>query len=227
MHIENGILNSEKGGNGMSRKEKIKFLIENIKGVGPSKAEKIADLFPDVDNFVSLAFNKDAFEKLKSALGLSLANAFMDQIADIKRQDEAIQLMVSCGIPYFSALNVAKTEMLFEAFKNDPYTIGYNNKMVFAHCDKFAHIFFGDNAPDMSKARMRWMIDAMLFDLENSGHTFAYLMQLTRKINQYQKKHGYLPDNYENSTVLLYLLNNESIFIISSTKMLDLLNASL
>ena len=30
----------------MNRKDKIQFLKENVKGVGPAKAEKIVDLFP-------------------------------------------------------------------------------------------------------------------------------------------------------------------------------------
>lgn len=197
----------------MSRKDKIRFLIENIKGVGPAKAEKIADLFHDVDNLLSLAYNKEAFEKLKECVGITLANTFMDQIAEIKRQDDSIQLMVQCGIPYFSAINIAKTEMLFDAFKENPYKIGLLNGMKFEHCDRFAHIRFGEDLPDMSKSRMQWFIDAMLFDLENSGHTFAYLSQLTRKMNQYQKKNCYIPYNYEMTTVILYLLDNDLVEI--------------
>lgn len=60
---------------------------------------------------------------------------------------------------------------------------------------------------------MHFFIDAMLMELENSGHTFAYLAQLTKKINQYQKKNEYLPDSYANSTVILYLLNNDCVEI--------------
>ena len=197
----------------MTRKDKINFLTENIKGVGPAKAEKIADLFNDVDDLISLAFNQDAFEKLKKTVGISLANNFMDQIAEIKRQDDAIQLMVNCSIPYFSAISIAKTELLFDAFKKDPYTIGRQNGLMFEHCDRFAHIRFGENSPDLSKSRMQWFIDAMLFELENSGHTFAYLTQLTKKMNMYQKKHMYLPNNYVESTILLYLMNNDSVEI--------------
>lgn len=203
----------------MSRNDKIQFLKENVKGVGPAKAEKIANLFPDVDDLVSLAYNKEAFEKIKEAVGITLANAFMNQMAEIKRQDDAIQAMISCNIPYFSAINIAKTKLLFEAFKKDPYTIGSQNNMMFEHCDHFAHIRYNENPPDMSKARMQWMVEAMLFDLENSGHTFAYLTQLTKKMNQYQKKHGYLPNDYENSTVLLYLLDNERVEIEKHQKL--------
>lgn len=197
----------------MTKKEKINFLTENIKGVGPSKAEKIADLFEHVDDFISLAYNREAFEELKKTVGTATANTFMDQIAEIKRQDDAIQLMVNCNIPYFSAINIAKTELLFEAFKKDPYTIGRQNGLSFEHCDRFAHIRFQDESPDLSKARMHWFIDAMLFELENSGHTFAYLTQLTKKINMYQKKHIYLPNNYVDSTILLYLIGNEGVEI--------------
>ena len=45
----------------MTRKEKIDFLKENFNGIGPAKAEKIADLFHDVDNLVTLAYNKEAY----------------------------------------------------------------------------------------------------------------------------------------------------------------------
>lgn len=169
----------------MNRKEKIEFLIANIKGVGPSKAEKIADAFADIENLTSLAYDKNAMTRLKETVGIALANAVMDQLVDIKRQDEAVQLMVECGIPYFSATTIAKTDLLFKAFKKDPYTIGRQNDIKFEHCDRFAHVLFCEgNAPDMSKARMQYFIEAMLASLENSGHTFAYLSQLTKKINQ-------------------------------------------
>ena len=195
----------------MTRKEKIDFLEQNIKGVGPSKAQKIADAFPDCDYLVDLAYNKEAHEQLKALVGINLANSIMDQFIDIKRQDKEVQLMVKCGIPYFKATTIAKTELLMKAFREDPYTVGRNHNIDFVQCDKFAHIEMGDNNPDMSKSRMQYFIEAMLAELENSGHTFAYLNQLTKKINSYQKKHEYLPDNYENSTILLYLVNNDFV----------------
>lgn len=197
----------------MTRKEKIDFLIHNINGVGPAKAEKIADAFENVDSFIELAYDKNAYDTMKNAVGISLAKSIMDQFIDIKRQDEAVQKMVECGVPYFSATTIAKTELLFKAFQEDPYTIGRQNNLKFEHCDRFGHLAFAESerSPDMSKARMQWFIEAMLSDLENSGHTFAYLNQLTKKINQYQKKHEYLPDNYENSSVMLYLINNDLV----------------
>lgn len=198
----------------MNRKEKVDFLITNIKGVGPAKAEKIADSFSHIDTFLDIVYNQDAHKTLQEAVGIPLAKSILDQLIDIKHQDENIQKMVECGIPYFSATTIAKTEQLFNAFKADPYTIGRQNNLSFAHCDKFAHILFWETeAPDMSKARMHFFIDAMLMELENSGHTFAYLAQLTKKINQYQKKNEYLPDSYANSTVILYLLNNDGVEI--------------
>ena len=87
----------------MDRKEKIKFLIENIKGVGPSKAEKIADAFAHIDTLTTIAYNANEYDLLKATVGLSLAKSIMDQLIDIMRQDNAVQLMVECGIPYFSA----------------------------------------------------------------------------------------------------------------------------
>ena len=196
----------------MNHREKVKFLIENIKGVGPSKAEKISLEFHDIDSFMSIVYNNELTARLKNIVGQSLSNSILNQLLDIKRQDETVQLMVECGIPYFSAVNIAKTELLFNAFKDDPYKIGMQNNIKFEYCDKFAHIIFAEtNSPDMAKSRMFYFIDAMLFDLENSGHTFAYLAQLTKKMNQYQKKHEYRPDNYENSTVMLYLINNDLV----------------
>jgi exodeoxyribonuclease V alpha subunit len=200
----------------VNRKEKIEFLIANFKGVGPSKAEKIADLFHDVDNLIDLAYSKHALEQLKETVGIASANSVMDQLIDIKRQDDAVQMMVDCGISYFSALNIAKTELLFKAFKKDPYTIGRQNGVKFEACDRFAHRLYCDNPPDMSRSRMKYFIEAMLANLENSGHTFAFLPQLTKKLNQYQKKNEYLPDNYENSTVLLYLMHNDTIEVEKS-----------
>ena len=205
----------------MNRKEKVDFLIDNFNGVGPAKAEKIADLFADVNNLVDLAYNKDAYEKLKENVGLSLANKVMDQFAEIKKQNESVKLMIECGIPYFSAVNVAKQELQFEAFKKDPYTVGMSCGLKFEHCDRFAHILFRrTTSPDMSKSRMHWFIEAMLFELENSGHTFAYMKQLVRKINNYQRKNCYLPNDYQASTLLLYILDNDRL-IVEKNKSLD------
>ena len=204
----------------MTRKEKIDFLKENFNGIGPAKAEKIADLFHDVDNLVTLAYNKEAYEQLKENLGIAVANKVMDQLAEIKRQDESVQLMVKCGIPYFSAVNIAKQEMQFEAFKKDPYTVGSSCGLAFAHCDRFAHILFRrGTSPDMSRARMQWLIDDMLFELENSGHTFAYMHQLVKKINGYQKKKRYSPTTYSPETLALYLMNNDQVEIEKSKRL--------
>lgn len=196
----------------MNRKEKYDFLIQNIKGVGPQKAEKIVDAFVKNDNIISIISSSEDIATLKSVVGNALALSIVDQLTNIKKQDEAVQLMVECGIPYFAAINMVKTELLFKAFQKDPYTIGRQNNIPFRHCDKFAHILFkDDNSPDMSKARMQYLIEAMLIELENSGHTFAYLHQLTRKINQYQKKNEYLPNTYEDSTLLLYIIDHDLI----------------
>jgi exodeoxyribonuclease V alpha subunit len=195
----------------MTRKAKIDFLISNIKGVGPAKAEKIADAFYDKENLIDLAYSQEAMNTLKETVGIAAANNIMEQLIDMKRQDEAVQVMVDCGIPYFTAINIAKTELLFKAFKDDPYTIGRQNDVKFEYCDRFAHRLFWENPPDMSRARMKYFIEAMLASLENSGHTFAFLPQLTKKLNQYQKKNEYLPDNYENSTILLYLMHNDTV----------------
>lgn len=196
----------------MNRKEKIDFLKKNIKGVGTAKAEKIADAFHTTDSLISIVDDKDAFEILKATVGISLANSIINQFIEIKKQDDAVQLMVECGIPYFSATSIAKSNKLFEEFKKDPYIVGRLNNIPFNQCDKFAHILFKDmESPDMLVSRMHFFIDAMLMELENSGHTFAYLAQLTKKLNQYQWKNEYLPYNYANSTLLLYLLNNDFI----------------
>lgn len=198
----------------MTRKEKIDFLTINIKGVGPAKAEKIVNYFENIDNFMSVAYDKEFQSQLKELIGVSLAQSFINQLLDIRRQDEHIQQMVACGIPYFSATSIAKTEELFKAFKKDPYTIGRQHGLQFVHCDKFAHILFCETTPpDMSKARMQFFIDATLSKLESSGHTYAYLTQLTKELNKYQRANEYIPDNYENSTTLLYLLNNHDVEI--------------
>ena len=169
----------------LTRKEKINFLTENIRGVGPAKAEKIADAYADVDNLLDLEKTREEYKRLSDVIGTSLAASILDQIAEIKKQDEFISVMVSCGITYYTAMNIVKTELLFEAFKKDPYTIGKQNNIDFVACDKFAHAYFiqFDKSPDMCCSRMKYFIEAMLLNLENSGHTFAYLTQLVKKMN--------------------------------------------
>ena len=205
----------------LTRKEKINFLTENIRGVGPAKAEKIADAYADVDNLLDLEKTREEYKRLSDVIGTSLAASILDQIAEIKKQDEFISVMVSCGITYYTAMNIVKTELLFEAFKKDPYTIGKQNNIDFIACDKFAHAYFiqFDKSPDMCCSRMKYFIEAMLLNLENSGHTFAYLTQLVKKMNGYQKKNEYLPDNYEESTVILYLLDNDDVEIEKHEKL--------
>ena len=88
----------------MDRAEKVRFLIDNIKGVGESKAEKIIEVFPEIENPLSLTKIPEAYEKLAPVVSAHTACALMEQLQEMVKQDESIQLMVSCGIPYFTAL---------------------------------------------------------------------------------------------------------------------------
>ena len=199
----------------MTRKEKIDFLRDNVKGVGEAKAEKIADAFPNYENILDIPRNPQTHYILQQAVGQSTAASVLEQIETMRKQGEVVQMMVGCGIPYFAALNIAKTELLNAAFNKDPYTIGRQNNIPFEACDTFAHIMMAEQgrSPDMFASRMHYFIEAMLAELENSGHTYAYITQLTKKLNGYQRKHVYLPDNYENSTLLLYLMDNDMVEI--------------
>lgn len=205
----------------MTQKEKINFLTENIKGIGPAKAEKIAIAYKDMDNLLDIEKTREEYERMSSVVGTSLAASVIEQISEIKKQDDFVKVMVSCGIPYFTSVNIVKTELLFKAFKKDPYTIGRQNGIDFVSCDKFAHVYFMqyEKSPDMDKARMQYFIEATLLSLENSGHTFAYLNQLVKKMNTYQKKNEYLPDSYEESTVALYFLDDENLTIEKAPKL--------
>lgn len=191
------------------------FFEKNIKGVGPAKAEKIETALYDVENIVEIVEKKELQDKLKEAIGMKLASSILEQLSEIKRQNEDVQLMVDCGIPYFTAIVVAKSELTMQAFKKDPYKIGRQNEIKFTYCDKFAHIHFAKTkkSPDMMVSRMQYMIEAMLQTLEQSGHTFAYLSQLTQKINRYQQNNNYTPSNYEVSTIILYLDSHEYVDI--------------
>ena len=199
----------------MTRKEKIDFLRDNIKGVGEAKAEKIADVFASYDNVLDIPRNPQTHFALQQAIGQSSAASVLEQIETMRKQGAIVKSFVDCGIPYFSALNIVKTELLYNAFLKDPYTIGRQNAIPFEACDIFAHKLMAKEgrSPDMFASRMHYFIEAMLAELENSGHTFAYITQLTKKLNGYQRKHVYLPDNYENSTLLLYLMDNDMVEI--------------
>ena len=199
----------------MTRKEKIDFLRDNIKGVGEAKAEKIADVFASYDNVLDIPRNPQTHFALQQAIGQASAASVLEQIETMRKQGAIVKSFVDCGIPYFSALNIVKTELLYNAFLKDPYTIGRQNAIPFEACDIFAHKLMAKEgrSPDMFASRMHYFIEAMLAELENSGHTFAYITQLTKKLNGYQRKHVYLPDNYENSTLLLYLMDNDMVEI--------------
>ena len=205
----------------MTRKEKIDFLRDNVKGVGEAKAEKIADVFANYDNIMYVPRNPQTHFALQQAVGQATARSVLEQLETMRLQSEQVNKMVGCGIPYFAALNIVKTELLHKAFLKDPYTIGRQNNVPFEACDNFAHkLMAPDNkSPDMYASRMHYFIEAMLAELENSGHTYAYITQLTKKLNAYQKKHVYLPDNYENSTLLLYLMDNDMVEIERSAQL--------
>ena len=55
----------------VTRKEKIDFLRDNIKGVGEAKAEKIADVFASYDNVLDIPRNPQTHFALQQAIGQS------------------------------------------------------------------------------------------------------------------------------------------------------------
>lgn len=206
----------------MTRLEKIDFVITNIKGIGQVRAEKIVDAFPDVDVFLHIVNLPNVRERLNKVVSISLTNSILQQLEEIVKQDEIISLMTNCGLSYYASIQLAKNKKQLEAFKKDPYTIGQNCNLSFKACDKFAHIYFGDNCPDMTIPRMSWFIDTMLAELEDSGHTFAYLKQLVKKINQYQYKNQYLPEDYTAASIMLYIVDNDFFEIEKNTENIDM-----
>lgn len=197
----------------MTHKEKVDFLIKNIDGVGQVKAEKIAQAL-NVNTFFDILNNQELANKLRETVGVKLTQDIIEQLYQVQKQNSSVKTMVECGISTFSAINIAKNELLFDAFKKNPYAIGRRHGLKFEHCDKFAHILFCEGeSPDMSVDRMHWFIESMLSILENSGHTFAYLQQLTKQINAYQKSNEYLPDTYLNSTLIPYLTHNDLVAV--------------
>lgn len=200
----------------MDRQEKIKFFQDNINGVGPIKAQKLADLLNRLDDPLSIETNEDAIKQVKETFGLKFCESFIDQIHHIKKQSDDIQQMVFYGIPYFQAVSIAKQDSVMAAFKKNPYMIGKKEGLNFVDCDRYAHVLF-NNDPDcnlnMCVDRMQWLIEDRLKTLEESGHTYAYLNQLTKAINKYQRQKEFQTCVYENSTIFLYLGTHENVVL--------------
>ena len=201
--------------------EKIDFIITNIKGIGKVKAEKLINAFPEVDVFLDVLKIPNLYERLTNIVSPTMAHSIVEQLKNIEEKGDTISLMTSCGIPYFSAVQIAQNEKQFKFFKEDPYDIGLNCNLKFKACDKFAHVFFGKNKPDMVISRMVWFIDSMLKELEESGHTYALFKQLVKKMNKYQHKNEYIPDNYNSATIMLYVVDNDLFQIETSEKGVD------
>lgn len=196
----------------MNGKEKLDFL-KNFEGIGPQRAQKIIDTFADVDNLLYLNKANNARNRLREVLSPSAANSFWEQLEKMHSQKEEIHAMMECGISYLSALTIVNNEHEAKLFKEQPYAYSKGHGIDFESCDKYMHRTL-DFAPDMTEERMVHLMEAMLLTLEQSGHTFAYLSQLLKKVNSYQLSHQYYPNNYQASTLLLYLFNGTDLFEI-------------
>ena len=190
----------------LSYEENKNLLVNSLTGVGPAKAEKILEVFPNMNGFSSLYQDFQLLEKLNKVFSPSFANNIKEQIEKIQKNDEKTLFMINCGIPAPSASEIVKNPLEYEAFTKDPYAVGKNHNIDFALCDKFAHAYrWEETSPDYDEPRMKAFIEAMLLELEASGHTYATLKQLTNRMNRYQRNYTYYPVSYTPSHVLLYI----------------------
>ena len=203
----------------MNGKEKMDFLTQNFDGIGPQRAQKIISTFSDVDDFLYLHKAPDAQTRISQILPTNAARAFWEQLHRIHSQKDGVHMMMKCGFTYLSALLIINNEHELKKFKESPYTYSKSHGIGFEACDKYMHMVCGENRPDMNEERMVHFMEAMLLTLEQSGHTFAYMSQLLKKVNNYQMAHEYVPTNYQASTLLLYLFNGTDLFeVIPHTK---------
>lgn len=184
-----------------------KFMKRNCDGIGigETRREKIADEFWDIENTLDILNVPNLKERLLKHLSQKTAQAFVDRLYEIKAVNAEQSQMTDCGIPYIIASNISRAPLELQAFKKNPYVIGQKYNIPFVACDKYAHKLYWDNPPDMNKDRMRFFINAMLAELEQSGHTFAYAKQLVRKMNTYQTNNCFYPTFYSAASVMLYI----------------------
>lgn len=184
-----------------------KFMKRNCDGIGigETRREKIADEFWDIENTLDILNVPNLKERLLKHLSQKTAQAFVDRLYEIKAINAEQSQMTDCGIPYIIASNISRAPLELQAFKKNPYVIGQKYNIPFVACDKYAHKLYWDNPPDMNKDRMRFFINAMLAELEQSGHTFAYAKQLVRKMNTYQTNNCFYPTFYSAASVMLYI----------------------
>ena len=195
----------------MNGKEKMDFL-NNFSGIGPQRAQKIIETFSDVDNLLYLHKAPNAHTRMRDVLPTNAAQSFWEQLDKMHSQKEDIHQMMECGISYLNALLIVNDEREFAKFKEQPYVYSKAHGIDFEACDKYIHKINYEQPPDMDEERMVHLMEAMLLTLEQSGHTFAYLSQLLKKVNSYQRIHSYTPSEYKISTLLLYLFNGTDLF---------------
>lgn len=200
----------------MNGKEKMDFLVKNFKGISETRAEKIINTFPEVDNLRYLADRNDFAERLSGVIPSNIIKSFKEQLDSINAQGNEIKQMVDCGFTYMDAFLICSDEQRKKQFASTPYKYAHDNNIAFAACDKYIHCIHWQAPPDMDAERMVYFIDAMLLCLEQSGHTFAYMQQLVKKMNSYQAVHSYNPAEYKISTLFAYIFNGNDLFKIET-----------
>ena len=90
----------------MNGKEKMDFLTDNFDGIGPQRAQKIIDTFPEVENLLYLRKANDAETRMRTILPTNAAKAFWEQIEKMLSQKDDIHKMMECGIAYLNALTI-------------------------------------------------------------------------------------------------------------------------
>lgn len=201
--------------------EKEQFLSENFRGVGPAKAKKIAEVLKDYESLLNVPISKEVMSLLNEAVGLSLTNKVMEQLKVLQSQKDTVKEMVDCGMPYFASVKIVQDETEAAEFAKNPYETAKRLEAKFHAIDLYIHreMAKNENAPDLRKDRMTALIDAAIQDMENCGNTYVSLAQLRQRINKYQKHCGFLPDNFLESTVLLYLYDNPGVVVEKAKKL--------
>lgn len=161
----------------------IKYLSSGIiKGIGPSLAEKIVDVFKE-DTLDVMRYNPDKLMSIQG-IGKSKLEQIMTSFAEQNAMSDIVMFLQKYNVSVAYARKIYNTfkEKTIAKVTENPYILAEEVKGIgFKMADEIAHMMGIEND---SPYRLFSGIKHVLTNIVNNGHTFAYEEQLIQEACQ-------------------------------------------